>query len=72
MRALMLLVVSLVLSGPVYAEGNMITKKSSHSVAVTMDRLEVALKEKQIGVVARVDHAAAAKKPTWRSSPRRY
>jgi len=62
MRALMLFVVGLVLSNAVYAEGKMITKKSSHSVAVTMDRLEAALKEKEIGVVARVDHAAAAKK----------
>jgi len=62
MRAFMLLVVSLVLSNPVHAEGKMITKKSSHSVVVTMDRLEAALKEKEIGVVARVDHAAAAKK----------
>ncbi len=61
MRALMLFVVGLAFSSAVYAEGKMITKKSSHSVAVTMDRLEAALKEKEIGVVARVDHAAAAK-----------
>jgi D-alanyl-D-alanine carboxypeptidase len=47
----------------------MITKKSSHSVAVTMDRLEVALKEKEIGVVARVDHAAAAKKADMALKP---
>jgi len=69
MRALMLLVVSLVLSNPVCAEGNMITKQSSHSVAVTMDRLEAALKEKEIGVVARVDHAAAAKKADMALKP---
>ena len=62
MRAMMLVLFGLLLSGPVSAENKMITKKSSHSVAVTMDRLEAALKEKQIGVVARVDHAAAAKK----------
>jgi len=69
MRALMLLVVGLVLSNAVYAEGKMITKKSSHSVAVTMDRLEAALKEKEIGVVARVDHAAAAKKADMALKP---
>lgn len=62
MRALTLLFVSLVLSNAVHAESKMITKKSSHSVASTMDRLEAALKEKQIGMLARVDHAAAAKK----------
>lgn len=69
MRALMLFVVGLVLSNAVYAEGKMITKKSSHSVAVTMDRLEAALKEKEIGVVARVDHAAAAKKADMTLKP---
>lgn len=47
---------------PVHAENKMITKQSKHSVAVTMDRLEAAAKEKGIGIVARVDHAAAAKK----------
>ncbi|HWR87500.1 MAG TPA: DUF302 domain-containing protein [Acidiferrobacterales bacterium] len=61
MRALTLLLFSLVLSNTVYAESDMITKQSSHSVAVTMDRLEAALKEKEIGVVARVDHVAAKK-----------
>ena len=69
MRALMLLVASLVLSNLVYAEGKMMTKKSSHSVAITMDRLEAALKEKEIGVVARVDHAAAAKKADMTLKP---
>jgi len=59
---ILLFVVSLVWTLPVQAENNMITKKSSHSVAVTLDRLEAALKEKEIAVVARVDHAAAAKK----------
>ena len=45
-----------------HAESKMITKQSKHSVTVTMDRLEAALKEKGIAVVARWDHAAAAKK----------
>jgi uncharacterized protein (DUF302 family) len=47
---------------PAHAENTMITKKSSHSVKVTLDRLEAALKEKGIGVAVRWDHAAAAKK----------
>lgn len=44
------------------AQAEMITKKSAHSVAVTMDRLEVAAKEKGAAIVARVNHAAAAAK----------
>jgi uncharacterized protein (DUF302 family) len=54
-------VLGLVWTLPLYAENGMITKQSSHSVAVTLDRLEAGLKEKGIAVVARVDHAAAAK-----------
>ena len=40
----------------------MIKKKSDNDVATTIDRLEGLLKEKGIGVAARVDHAAAADK----------
>jgi len=47
---------------PAHAENTMITKKSSHSVKVTLDRLEAALKEKGISVAARWDHAGSAKK----------
>lgn len=39
---------------------DMIIKKSSHSVKVTLDRLEAALKEKGISLVVRWDHAGAA------------
>jgi len=39
----------------------MIKKKSKHDVTTTLNRLENVLKEKGIGIVARVDHAAAAK-----------
>ena len=42
------------------AEG-MITKTSSHSVQKTMDRFEKIVKDKGFTVVARVNHAAAAK-----------
>ncbi len=69
MRALTLLLFGLVLSNAVHADNTMIKKKSSHSVVVTMDRLEAALKEKEIGVVARVDHAAAAKKADMALKP---
>lgn len=38
----------------------MIKKKSEYDVTTTLDRLESVLKEKGIGVIARVNHAAAA------------
>ena len=41
---------------------NLMTETSAHSVSDTMDRLENLLKEKGLGVVARVDHSAAAQK----------
>src|SRR5262249_22708935 len=40
----------------------MVVKKSSHSVAATLDRLSDVLKTRDIGITARVDHAAAAEK----------
>jgi uncharacterized protein (DUF302 family) len=52
----------LLVTVPAAAGDAMIVKKSSHSVARTLDRLEAAIREKGIAVVARVDHAAAAKK----------
>jgi uncharacterized protein (DUF302 family) len=39
----------------------MITKKSSHSVKVTLDRLEAVLKKKGIGVALRWNHSAKGK-----------
>jgi uncharacterized protein (DUF302 family) len=61
MRTLLMLLVGLMWMSPVQAESTMITKKSSHSVKVTLDRLEAALKEKGISVATRWDHAGAAK-----------
>ncbi len=43
------------------ADNTFISKKSPYSVAQTIDRLEGALKEKGIAIVARVNHASAAK-----------
>lgn len=40
----------------------MIKKKSAHDVTKTLDNLEAVLKEKGIGIVARVNHAEAAEK----------
>ena len=44
------------------AGDGLITKKSHHSVTVTLDRLEAILKEKGITIVTRWSHDAGAKK----------
>lgn len=44
------------------AEEHLVTKRSNHSVAQTLDRLSDGLKSRGIAIVARVDHAAAAEK----------
>jgi uncharacterized protein (DUF302 family) len=44
------------------AQAELIRKQSSHSVTETIDRLEAIVKEKDLAVFARIDHAAAAKK----------
>lgn len=55
--ALLVMVSSLALA----VEG-LVTMKSPHSVAVTMDRLETLVKQRDLTVFARIDHAAAAGK----------
>ena len=55
--------------GPLYASNDFITKKSSNNVAASMDRLENALKQRGVGIVARVDHAAAAQKADLKLRP---
>jgi len=62
MRIWLILFVGLTWIAPLHAETTMITKKSSHSVKVTLDRLETALKQKGITVAVRWDHAGSAKK----------
>jgi uncharacterized protein (DUF302 family) len=52
----------IVLAPAAFAGTGLVTKKSAHSVAQTLNRLEKALKEKGIVVLARIDHAAGAKK----------
>lgn len=43
-----------------FADDGLVRKQSPHDVATTMDRLESALTERGITVVARIDHAKAA------------
>lgn len=69
MRILLTALTTLLLLAPlnsVYADSHskqpMLTKKSAHSVAQTLDRLTTVLKSKGITIFARVDHAAGAKK----------
>lgn len=49
-------------NSPVFADAGTISKKSAHSVAATIDKLEGILKEKGLTIFARIDHAAGAKK----------
>jgi uncharacterized protein (DUF302 family) len=44
------------------ADDRLVIKKSAHTVAITLDRLSEALRARNVGIVARVDHAAAAQK----------
>jgi len=68
-KAGLLFLSMLLFISPLYAGNDFITKKSSNSVAVSMDRLENALKQKGVGIVARVDHAGAAQKAGLKLRP---
>ncbi len=41
--------------------GDLVTKKSAHDVTRTVERLEAAIKSRGAAIVAKVDHAAAAR-----------
>jgi len=58
----LVLLAVLTLTVPAAATGGLVAKRSSYPVAETMDRLERTVKDRQLIVVARVDHAAAAQK----------
>lgn len=68
-RAALALVLMSVLPSLALADTGMISKKSAHSVAETIDRLEAILKEKGLTVFARIDHAAGAKKADLKLAP---
>ena len=51
-----------VTSSVVWAADGLIAVKSPNGVKATMDRLEIALKEKGMTIFARIDHAAGAAK----------
>jgi uncharacterized protein (DUF302 family) len=58
MRTLAIAVAAASMMAAAHAADDLVVKKSSRSVAQTMDRFEAALKEKNIVVAARWDHAA--------------
>jgi uncharacterized protein (DUF302 family) len=60
-RFLLATSITLALATPATAD-NLVAKRSAHGVADTMNRLEAAVKEQGIAVLARVNHAAAAQK----------
>jgi len=61
MRLLSLALLALLtLTAPAGATGGLVAKRSPYPVVETMDRLERAVRDRQLIVVARVDHAAAA------------
>jgi uncharacterized protein (DUF302 family) len=57
-----LAIVFLAFAEPAGAVDGLVTKPSLYPVAETMDRLERAVKERDLVVIARVDHAAAAQR----------
>jgi uncharacterized protein (DUF302 family) len=56
------IMLTLAMTSAMASDVEMISKKSPYSVVTTMDKLEATLKAKDVWVVARVNHAAAAKK----------
>ena len=58
----LVMLVLLTLTAPTGATEGLVAKRSPYSVAETMDRLERAVKDRALIMVARVDHAAAAQK----------
>jgi uncharacterized protein (DUF302 family) len=52
----------LMLTCPALAAEGLVTRRSPYPVAETMDRLEQAVRDRQLSVIARVDHASAAQK----------
>src|SRR3989442_14409613 len=48
-------------SAPASTDGGLVSKRSTHTVDQTLDRLEAALKDAGAKIVARLDHTAEAK-----------
>jgi uncharacterized protein (DUF302 family) len=59
---LAIVIAALVLAESAGATAGLVTTRSPYSVTETMDRLERAVRDRDLIVIARVDHAAAAQK----------
>ncbi len=59
---LSLAIAMLMCTAPAGATDGLVAKRSPYGVTETMDRLERAVKDRDLIVIARVDHAAAAQK----------
>lgn len=62
LRWVVLLTAMLGWTATAVAVDGFVSKRSAHGVSETLDRLETAVREAGMTVVARVDHSAAAKK----------
>jgi uncharacterized protein (DUF302 family) len=61
-RLLVLTVSALLIGVPSFGAEGLVTRRSVHSVDDTMNRLEQAVRARDLVVIARVDHAGAAQK----------
>ena len=61
-KSILVLVATFWFTGAAFAQGGLVTVKSSHDVATTVSRLESALQEKGINLFARIDHAQGAQR----------
>ena len=61
-RLLGLAISALLIGMPSFGAEGLITRRSAHSVEETMNRLEQAVRARDLVVIARVDHAGAAEK----------
>jgi uncharacterized protein (DUF302 family) len=61
-RLVILAVGALLIGVPSFGAEGLITRRSAHSVDETMNRLEHAVRARDLVVIARVDHAGAAQK----------
>lgn len=60
-KAFIILIATVLSTASAFAQGGLISVKSSHDVMTTADRLESALNAKGITIFARIDHAAGAR-----------
>ena len=61
-HTVIIVAIAILISGTAFAQGGLVSVKSSHNVVTTANRLESALKEKGITIFARIDHAQGAQR----------